>query len=307
LIAGRKMTNKFLIVVVGPTAIGKTILSIEIAKQLNTEIISADSRQFFRELNIGTAKPLPQELSQIKHHFINSHSISQNYNVGMFETEAISFIDNFFKTNNTLLLTGGSGLYIDAVCKGIDDFPPADALLREELTNNLKKNGIADIQNLLKKLDFIHYEKADLSNPHRIIRALEVCLLTGKPYSSFRKNTAKKRNFNILKIGLTVERNQLYEKINQRVDAMMQQGLLQEVEHLIPYKNNQALQTVGYKELFDYLDNKIDLQTAINLIKQNTRRYAKRQLTWFRKDAEINWFSPAAATDVMNHINAKLY
>ena len=301
------MTNKFLIVVVGPTAIGKTILSIEIAKQLNTEIISADSRQFFRELNIGTAKPLPQELSQIKHHFINSHSISQNYNVGMFETEAISFIDNFFKTNNTLLLTGGSGLYIDAVCKGIDDFPPADALLREELTNNLKKNGIADIQNLLKKLDFIHYEKADLSNPHRIIRALEVCLLTGKPYSSFRKNTAKKRNFNILKIGLTVERNQLYEKINQRVDAMMQQGLLQEVEHLIPYKNNQALQTVGYKELFDYLDNKIDLQTAINLIKQNTRRYAKRQLTWFRKDAEINWFSPAAATDVMNHINAKLY
>jgi len=218
------MTNKFLIVVVGPTAIGKTILSIEIAKQLNTEIISADSRQFFRELNIGTAKPLPQELSQIKHHFINSHSISQNYNVGMFETEAISFIDNFFKTNNTLLLTGGSGLYIDAVCKGIDDFPPADALLREELTNNLKKNGIADIQNLLKKLDFIHYEKADLSNPHRIIRALEVCLLTGKPYSSFRKNTAKKRNFNILKIGLTVERNQLYEKMKSSIQEVRARG-----------------------------------------------------------------------------------
>lgn len=298
------MNQKSLIVIVGPTAVGKTALSIDVAQKLNTEIISADSRQFFKEMSIGTAKPLPNELQQVQHHFINSHSVSDDYNAGKFGEEALTFVNNFFKKKDLLLLTGGSGLYIDAVCNGMDELPKADEKIREQLSDNLKQNGIIALQQLLKEHDPVHYEKADLLNPHRLIRAIEVCIVTGKPYSDFRKGDRKQHDFQIVKVGLTIERKELYEKINQRVDDMIQQGLLEEVRSLLRYKNQKALQTVGYKELFDYLEGKTDLETAVALIKQNTRRYAKRQLTWFGKDKEIKWFHPKELQEIMNYITS---
>lgn len=300
------MNQKFLIVVIGPTAVGKTALSIAIAKKLNTEIVSADSRQFFKEMSIGTAKPSPDEILLVQHHFINSHSISDDYNAGKYEEEAVVFINNIFKTKNVLLLTGGSGLYIDAVCNGMDELPKADAKIREQLSDNLKQNGITALQQLLKEHDPVYYEKADLLNPHRLIRALEVCIVTGEPYSLFRKGDRKQRDFKIIKIGLNIAREELYEKINQRVDVMMQQGLLDEVRSLLPYKNQKALQTVGYNELFDYLEGKTDLESAVALIKQNTRRYAKRQLTWFGKDKEIKWFHPEELQEIIDYINSSI-
>lgn len=294
--------KKHLIVIAGPTAIGKTALAISLAKHFNTEIISADSRQFFKEMTIGTAKPSQCELQEIKHHFINSHSVLEEYNVGKFEHESIFLLDNLFKTNDIVILVGGSGLYMDAVCEGFDDLPEADSEVRKKIDTLLATEGIEALQTLLKDLDSVYYSQVDINNPQRMSRALEVCLTTGKTYSGLREGKSKERNFTSIKIGLNTSREILYNRINERVDEMMLNGLLAEVESLIKFKHLNALQTVGYKELFEYLDGTIDKQTSINQIKQNTRKFAKRQLTWFKRDREMKWFEPDELENIMNYI-----
>jgi len=282
--------DKTLIVILGPTAVGKTALAIEIARKLNTEIISADSRQFFKELKIGVASPTKEELEQAKHHFIGNLSITDTYNVSKYENEALMCLDKIFMYKNKVILTGGSGLYIDAICKGIDDLPDPVEEIREYVKELFAKEGIDALRNQLKILDPEYYYNSDISNPKRMMRAIEVCLATGKTYSSLRLNYQKKRNFNIVKIGINRQREELYERINKRVDLMMETGLLEEVKNLYPYKHLNSLNTVGYKELFAFLDGEINLEMAIEKIKVNSRRYAKRQLTWFRRDTDINWF-----------------
>ncbi|MCW3083034.1 MAG: miaA [Bacteroidetes bacterium] len=298
--------KKYLIVIAGPTAIGKTALGIELAQLFHTTIISADSRQFFREMSIGTAKPSPEELKKVQHYFINSHSITENYNVGKYETEAIQLLDELFTTKDIVIMVGGSGLYIDAVCKGFDELPEANETIREKINTILETEGITALQNLLLELDPVYHAQVDLNNPQRLSRALEVCFTTGKPYSTLREGKIKQRNFNTIKIGLTAPRELLYARINNRVDDMMKQGLLEEVRKLQEYKNANALQTVGYKELFDYLDGKISLQEAVALIKQNTRRFAKRQLTWFKRDPEMKWFEPQEPESIVTFINQQI-
>ena len=296
------MTKKSLIVIIGPTAIGKTSLSIALAKELNGPVISADSRQFFKEMSIGTAKPSKEEMQGVPHYFIDSHSIVEDYNVGKFENEAIGLLEKLFQKHNVVLMVGGSGLYIDAVCKGFDKLPEADAELREKINSIFESKGMAGLQELLKDLDPEYYTKVDLQNRHRVSRAIEVCLCTGKPYSSLREGKNKERNFNSIKVGLNTSREVLYSQINQRVDEMMKQGLLEEVKALQAHKGLNALQTVGYRELFDYLDKKNDLFSAVELIKQNTRNFAKRQLTWFRKDPGIKWFEPDALEEIKKYL-----
>ncbi len=300
------MPVKTLIVIAGPTAIGKTSLSILLAQQFNCSILSADSRQFFKELNIGTAKPTAQEMQGVPHFFINSHSVTEDYNVGKYEADAIELLDKLFLKDDVVILVGGSGLYIDAVCKGFDDLPEADAVVRNKINTLYETDGIEGLQNLLKQLDETYYNQVDLQNPQRISRALEVCLTTGKAYSSLREGKTKQRNFNIIKIGLNTSREILYKRINNRVDAMMENGFLEEVKQLQQYKHLNSLQTVGYKELFDSLDGKTELNTAIDLIKQNTRRYAKRQLTWFRRDEEIKWFEPIELQSIFNYLKSEI-
>lgn len=297
--------EKTLIVIAGPTAVGKTAFAIQLAKHFKTEIISADSRQFFRELTIGTAKPDSEELAEIPHHFINTHSISEEYNAGKFEQEASATIDELFLKFDYLILVGGSGLYINAVCDGFDAIPAVDEDIRMQLIDVYKQQGISSLQKQLQELDPTHYAAIDLNNPQRLMRALEICISTGKPYSSFRKGAGKKRKYHIMKIGLNVERELLYDRINARVDEMIDAGLLNEVRELVPYKHFNALQTVGYKELFDYLDDKCTLKRAVELIKQNTRNFAKRQLTWFRRDSEINWFRPEDIQSAIEFISKK--
>ncbi len=299
------MSSNTLIVLVGPTAIGKTATSIQIARAFNCPIVSADSRQFYKEMSIGTAKPSAEEMQSVPHYFIDSHSINDDYNVGKYETEVISLLDKLFLTNNTVILVGGSGLYIEAICKGFDELPEADAEVRKQINTLLEEKGIEALQELLKELDPDYYAKVDLQNPQRISRALEVCLTTGEPYTVLRKGKIKKRNFNINKIGLNTSREILYERINKRVDEMMQQGLLEEVKNLHPQKHLNALQTVGYNELFDFLENKTDLNTAVDSIKQNTRKFAKRQLTWFRRDEEIKWFEPTHIKEILIYLTSK--
>ncbi|CAN5518726.1 tRNA (adenosine(37)-N6)-dimethylallyltransferase MiaA [soil metagenome] len=301
------MLSNTLIVLVGPTAIGKTAASIKIAKEFNSPIVSADSRQFFKEMCIGTAKPTAEEMQDIPHYLIDSHSISDDYNVGKYETEVVELLDKLFLTNKTVILVGGSGLYIDAICKGFDELPEADAEVRSKINLLLEEKGIEALQSLLKELDPVYYSKVDLQNPQRMSRALEVCLTTGEPYSSLRKGTIKKRDFNIIKIGLNTSREVLYERINKRVDEMMELGLLEEVKKLVPMKQSNALQTVGYKELFDFIEHKTDLNKAIDSIKQNTRKFAKRQLTWFRRDEEIKWFEPNQISEILKYINQKQF
>jgi tRNA dimethylallyltransferase len=300
------MSDSTLIVVVGPTAIGKTAAAIHIAQHLNCPIISADSRQFFKEMSIGTAKPTKEEMQGVPHYLIESHSILEEYNVGKFETEVIQLLDQLFKTNKAVILVGGSGLYVDAVCKGFDELPEADPEIRKKINILFETEGIEGLQSLLEKLDPEYFHKVDLQNPQRLSRALEVCLTTGKTYTSLREGKTKRRNFNILKIGLNTSREALYERINRRVDEMMKMGLLEEVKNLLPYKNLNALQTVGYKELFDYFDHKTNLENAVSLIKQNTRNFAKRQLTWFRRDSEIHWFEPSHLREMIGYIDSKL-
>jgi tRNA dimethylallyltransferase len=300
------LNKKNLIVIAGPTAIGKTALGIQLAKQFHTDIISADSRQFFKEMSIGTAKPSAAEMQDIKHHFIDSHSITETYNVGKYETEAIALLDQLFQTKDIVIMVGGSGLYIDAVCKGFDELPEADEAIRMKINTMLQNEGIESLQNLLKELDPVYYSQVDLNNPQRLCRALEVCLTSGKPYSTLREGKTRKRNFEIIKIGLNTSRDVLYSRINQRVDEMMAHGLLDEVKKLLPFKDSNALQTVGYKEIFDHLENNTDLKTAIELIKQNTRKFAKRQLTWFKRDTEMKWFEPDQAKEIIDYIDSKL-
>lgn len=243
-------------------------------------------------MSIGTAKPSQEEMQNVPHYFINSHSITDNYNVGKFESDAIRLLEQLFLKHDKVVIVGGSGLYIDAICKGFDELPEADETTRDIINKLLKTEGIEGLQKLLQQLDLEYYQQVDLNNPQRLSRAIEVCLSTGKTYSELRKGKASKRNFSIVKIGLNTSREVLYERINKRVDEMMKSGLLEEVKSLKEYKHLNALQTVGYKELFDYLDNKTDLNTAIEAIKQNTRRFAKRQLTWFRRDENLQWFEP---------------
>ena len=286
----RSDPDPFLIVITGPTAVGKTLLSIEIAKSLSTEILSADSRQFFREMKIGTARPADEILSSVPHHFIGHLSVTDYYNVSRFETDVLATLKVIFEKADTVLLVGGSGLYINAVCQGIDELPDPDDLIRKQLKELYHTDGIKGLQDQLKSLDPVYFQQVDQSNPNRLLRAIEVCLTTGLTYSALRKNKPVQRDFRIIKIGLYRDREDLNQLINFRVEKMMEAGLLDEVKGLLPFREMNALNTVGYKELFDHLDGKYPLDLAVEKIKTNTRRFAKRQMTWFRKDKEINWF-----------------
>ncbi len=283
--------NKNLIVIVGPTAIGKTNLSILLAKYFNCEIVSADSRQFYKEMYIGTAAPSKDELKQAKHHFIQHKSIKEEYSVGDFEKDALTKLTELFKHNDYAILIGGSGLYINAVTNGLDHFPETNIEIRKKLQEEYTNKGIVSLQQQLKVLDPEYYKTVDLCNTHRIMRALEVCISSGLPYSSFLTKPKKKRPFRIIKIGITADREVIYERINKRVDLMMEEGLMEEAKNLYSFKALNALNTVGYKEIFKYLDREWDIDFAISEIKKNTRRFAKRQLTWFKKDTEIKWFN----------------
>ena len=282
--------SNYLISIVGPTAIGKTSLSIKLAQHFNTEILSADSRQFYKEMQIGTAAPTKDELSKAKHHFIHHKSIEDNYNVGSFEKESLMLLDQLFKNHDVIIMVGGSGLYIDAVTEGLDYFPEVNDSIRNSLNKELKQNGLVPLQEKLKELDITAYKTIAINNPHRVIRALEICLGTGHPYSSFLNKDKSKRNFKTISIGLTADREIIYHRINNRVEEMMKDGLLNEVKSLVKKQNLNALNTVGYKELFRYLNKEIDLNFAVSEIKKNTRRFAKRQATWFKKNDSIRWF-----------------
>ena len=299
--------NNYLISVIGPTAIGKTALSIKLAKHFKTEIISADSRQFFKEMQIGTAAPTIDELAQAKHHFIHHKSIEDNYNVGAFEKEAIACLDKLFASHNIVIMVGGSGLYIDAVTKGLDYFPEVEVSIRESLNARIKTEGLISLQKQLKQLDIEAYNTIAIDNPHRVIRALEICIGTNKPYSSFLNKDKPKRNFKTITIGISTDREIIYNRINQRVEIMMQDGLLNEVKSLVTKQHLNALKTVGYKELFNYLNGDWDLDFAISEIKKNSRRFAKRQLTWFKKNESTLWFDYNSEIDyIIKEITSKL-
>lgn len=295
------MSGKYLLTVVGPTAIGKTKLAIDLATYFNTEIISADSRQFFKEMSIGTAVPSKHELESVPHHFIQHKSIHEIYNVGDFEKDALNVLDKLFEKYNIAIMLGGSGLYINSVIYGLDTFPEVDKEIRTKLNTIYKQEGIQVLQNKLKELDEDYYAKVDIQNPHRIIRALEICLGTGKTYSSFINKKKPPRPFTSFVIGLSMERSLLYDKINKRVDSMIESGLIEEARSLYKYKHLNALQTVGYTELFSVFDGIWDLDFAISEIKKNTRRFAKRQLTWFRKNEDIIWLDVATPIDEILH------
>lgn len=297
---------KTLIVVAGPTAIGKTTLAIQLAQYYKTEIISADSRQFYREMKIGTAKPSNEELQAAKHYFVNSHSVTDNFSVGDYEREALELIIQLFNDHSIIILTGGSGLFINAIINGFDDLPASSEEVRQQLNNQFKLKGIAYLQEKLREVDPVFYGEVDLNNPQRIIRALEVYKTTGKPFSEFRNQTRKERPFNILQIGLNTDRENLYKNINHRVDLMIENGLIQEVESLKPFRHLNPLNTVGYSELFDYFDGVLTLEEAIEKIKQNTRRFAKRQLTWFRKSKDIKWFEPQEFKSITTYLDSLL-
>ena len=294
--------KKKLVVILGPTAIGKTNLSIKLAKHFKSEIISCDSRQFYKELNIGTAPPSKAQLRQVRHHFIQDRSINSEFNAGMFENEAINLIES--NNNKILFAVGGSGLYINAICKGLDNIPIVPKDIRNKLTYKYKKNGILWLQKQIKKIDENYEIKYDINNPQRMLRFIEVYYFTGKSIEYFKMNKTKKRNFDIIKIGLFIDRIKLYKKINSRVDLMIKNGLINEVESLINHKDKNALQTVGYKEIFKYFDKEYTLDVAIEKIKQNTRNFAKRQITWFKKDQEINWFKTVQIKEILEFIEA---
>lgn len=294
---------KYLITIIGPTAIGKTALSINLAQHFNCEIISCDSRQFFKEMHIGTAVPSIEEMTEVKHHFIQNKSIFENYTVGNFEKEAITKLNELYTTNDYAVMVGGSGLYLDAVLKGFDDFPQIDESIRKEVKFNYDKSGIEYLQNELEKRDPNYFEVVAKENPQRMMRALEVCIGTRKPYSSFLNQKENTRNFTPILIGLEAERSVIYDRINQRVDIMMNEGLLSETKELFPHKDLNALQTVGYRELFSYFEGEISLEFAIEEIKKNTRRFAKRQLTWFKRNEETKWFNYLTdKTQIINYI-----
>ncbi|MEO6347472.1 MAG: tRNA (adenosine(37)-N6)-dimethylallyltransferase MiaA [Aquaticitalea sp.] len=284
------MKNKILISIVGPTAIGKTALSIQLANHFKTEIISADSRQFYKEMLIGTAAPTATELSSAKHHFIHHKSVEEEYNVGAFERDAIRLLEELFSTKDLVIMVGGSGLYVNAVINGLNNFPEINPKIRAFLNKQFTEKGLVHLQRELKHLDPVTYNSISIDNPHRVIRALEVCIGTGRTYASFLNTEKEQRKFKSITIGLTAERSVIYERINHRVDKMMEKGLLEEVKSLLPKQHLNALNSVGYKELFNYLNDEWTLDFAISEIKKNSRRFAKRQLTWFRKIEGISWF-----------------
>ncbi|WP_203293022.1 tRNA (adenosine(37)-N6)-dimethylallyltransferase MiaA [Luteirhabdus pelagi] len=295
-----------LIVVVGPTAIGKTALAIKLAQAFNTEIISADSRQFYKEMEIGTAVPSSEELAAAPHHFIQHKSITEAYTVGDFETEALAVLEEFFKEHSVAVMVGGSGLYVDAVVKGLDSFPKVPETIRRSVRSAYENGGLLSLQEELKAKDPLYFEKMDAQNPRRVMRAVEIIRATGRPFSDFHSETEAERFFDSQFIGLTADRELIYERINKRVDIMIENGLVEEAKKLHPQKELNALQTVGYRELFDYFEDKIDKEEAIRLIKRNTRRFAKRQGTWFRKNEAIDWFEhDTDASTIIQHIKAK--
>ncbi|TBR20365.1 MAG: tRNA (adenosine(37)-N6)-dimethylallyltransferase MiaA [Chitinophagaceae bacterium] len=297
-----RQTNKTVIIVCGPTAVGKTSVGIELAKNYDTEIISADSRQCFKELNIGVARPSEKELKTVVHHFIAPHSISEEINVSSFEKFTLTKAKEIFEKKNKLVLVGGTGLYIKAFCEGLDSIPPIPIEIRKKIIDEYEAKGLAWLQDEINKKDSTFFEKGEMQNPQRMMRALEVVEGTGKSILSFQSNQKLARDFSVIKIGLELPREQLYQNINNRVDEMLQAGLEAEVKSLIPFRNLNALQTVGYSEIFEYVDQKITLVQAVEKIKLNTRHYAKRQLTWFKRDKEINWFHPSQLSSIVDFL-----
>ncbi len=301
-----KIKNQTLIVIIGPTGIGKTDISINLAKHFSCHIISCDSRQMYKGLNIGTAAPTNQQLAAVNHHFIGNLNITDYYNASRFEEEVLTLLDKLFLTNKVAIMTGGSGLYIDAVVKGIDELPHVDQNIRDQLINLYQTQGITALQNELKIVDPDYYNQADIKNPKRLLKALEVYKITGKPYSTFRINQTKTRPFNIIKIGLQTDRQMLYNRIDKRVDLMIEQGLINEARQFYKHKHLNALNTVGYKELFGHFDGLYTLDEAIRLIKRNSRHYAKRQITWFNRDKTINWFDTDNYLQILHFIDENL-
>ena len=293
---------KSLVVLIGPTGVGKTELSLDLAEKLHSPVISCDSRQLYKGLSIGTAAPTREQLQRVKHYFIGTLDLTDYYSASQYEEDALTLISQLHTSHDTLLMTGGSMMYIDAVCRGIDEIPTVDENLRKELFELYETEGLIPIRNQLKLLDPVFYRQVDLKNYKRVIHALEVCLMTGKPYSSLRTGTKKERPFKIVKIGLKRDREELYERINRRVDEMMENGLLEEVRSVYPLRYLNSLNTVGYKELFQYFDGNWTLDFAIEKIKQNSRIYSRKQMTWFKKDEEITWFSPAEVDLIFKHI-----
>lgn len=300
------MNKSLLVVIVGPTGIGKTALSIQIAKEFKAEIISADSRQFYKETEIGTAKPNNEELTAVPHHLIDSLSIHESYSVGDFEKEAISIINRLFSDHSIAVMVGGSGLYVDAVCYGMDDFPSIDPKYRKELNQLFKNEGIEPLQRELELSDADYFQIVDRQNPQRLIRALEVIRATGQTFTSFRQRKKVVRPFKVLKIGLEMDREQLYDRIDLRMDLMIDNGLFEEAERLYSHKELNALQTVGYQEIFGYLDGKYDKTEAVRLLKRNSRRYAKRQMTWFKRDQNTHWFEPNQTNEIISLVKNEL-
>ncbi|HYG02375.1 MAG TPA: tRNA (adenosine(37)-N6)-dimethylallyltransferase MiaA [Chryseosolibacter sp.] len=298
------MIHKLLIVIAGPTAVGKTALAIELAKKYGTEIISADSRQFYRELNIGTAKPVAGELDAVRHHFINSHSITENYDAAAFGKDALSLINDLFLQYDKVIMCGGSGLYIKAVCEGFDEIPEAPDEIRERLNNDFEFYGITWLQQQILEHDPEIAELIDMRNPHRMVRALEVKLATGRSILAFRKHRKQEHPFRITKIGLDLPREILYDRIDRRMDEMISAGLFIEARNVYDFRNMNALQTVGYQEIFGFFENQYDYDETVRLLKRNSRRYAKRQLTWFKRDPEFRWFNPINTNDITAYIDS---
>ena len=296
--------KKTLIVITGPTAVGKTACCLDIAKHYGLPIINADSRQIFQELSIGTARPTEEQMQKVKHYFVGTLRLNDYYSASLFEQQVLALLEQQFQTYDYALMAGGSMMYIDAVCDGIDDIPTIDDVTRETMKRRLKEEGLEALCEALKRLDPDYYEIVDRQNPRRVIHALEICTMTGKTYTSFRKREKRERPFEIIKIGLNRPREELYTRINQRVDQMMADGLLDEARQLYPLKGLNALNTVGYKELFDYFDGRWSLEEAVERIKGNTRRYARKQLTWFKKDERIRWYHPDDQNKIMNEIDA---
>lgn len=296
-----------LIVLIGPTGVGKTDLSLRLAEHFQTSIVSADSRQLYADLKIGTAAPTPEQLQRVQHHFVGTLKLTDYYSAAQYEVEVLKLLETLFAKQDTVLLTGGSMMYVDAICKGIDDIPTVDTETRQLMLQRYESEGLERLCAELKLLDPEYYKIVDLKNPKRVIHALEICYMTGKTYTSFRTCLKKERPFRIIKIGLTRDREELYDRINRRVDQMMEEGLLEEAQQVYPYRALNSLNTVGYKEVFKYIDGEWTLPFAIDKIKQNSRIYSRKQMTWFKRDKEIHWFHPEKETKILEYLNATIH
>ncbi|MDR1982004.1 MAG: tRNA (adenosine(37)-N6)-dimethylallyltransferase MiaA [Tannerellaceae bacterium] len=302
----KTISEKTLIILLGPTGVGKTELSLRIAEYLGSPIISSDSRQIYKHLPVGTAAPTPEQMERVKHYMVGTLGLTDYYSASNFETDVMALLQELHQTIPAVVMTGGSMMYIDAICKGIDDIPTITPDIRNAIYSQFEREGLAPLLQELERLDPIHYDEVDRMNYKRVIHAVEVCRMTGKPYSSFRTNSRKERPFKIIKIGLTREREELYDRINRRVDRMMESGLLDEARSVYPFKQVNALNTVGYKELFRYLDGDWTLETAVEKMKRNSRVYARKQMTWFKRDHEITWFHPGMEAEIIEHIHVRL-